>query len=266
MIVGVGLVLIGTALLKAVSQSSGVSPLAELASPGWLNVVAVPFEFLLGAWLIVGVRRLAAWGIAVAAFVLFAIVSFWAGWVGNASCGCLGAVKVAPWNMFAFDLTVLALLAISRPKVEAGWRIAVGDAAEFAVAFALLLGTTTAVISLTSGTADAAVAYLRGERLFTTQSVLDFGPVPAGESATSVVELRNLTGREVNVVGGTSDCSCTLIEDLPATISPGGTLRATVRLKMPAGQGNFSRTATFWTDAPGHQSVLVALTGRSIGG
>ena len=169
--------------------------------------------------------------------------------------------------MFGFDLVALALLlTLGRPRFESGWRAAAGDAGEFAFAYALLMALATVTITLSAGTADAAVAYLRGERLFTTQSVLDFGPVRAGESAALVVELRNLTGRAVKVVGGTSDCSCTLIEDLPATIPPGGTLRATVRLTMPAGQGNFTRTATLWTDAPGHQSVPVALTGRSVGG
>ena len=93
---GIGFVLIGTALLKAVSRSSSVSPLAELASPGWLNVVAVPFEFLLGAWLIVGVRRLAAWGVAVAAFVLFALVSLWGGWSATPRAAASARLRLRP--------------------------------------------------------------------------------------------------------------------------------------------------------------------------
>ncbi len=266
-VVAVGCVLILTALLKAASRSADTTPLTAWVSPGWLNVVAVPFEFLLGAWLITGRRREAAWAIAVATFTLFAALSIWSGWVGHASCGCLGVVRVSPWWMAGFDALVLALLlTIGRPRTGTGWRVAAGDAAEFAVAYGLLLGAATAAIATSAGTADAAVAYLRGERVFLSQSVFDFGTVPAGEVAAAAVEVRNLSGREVRIVGGTSDCSCTMIEDLPVTIPAGGTARVTVRLAMPAGAGNFSRTATLWTDAPGHQSIPVALAGRSSGG
>ncbi len=112
----------------------------------------------------------------------------------------------------------------------------------------------------------AAVDYLRGQRVFTREATVDYGAIPAGGVGEARVEVVNLTSTPVRVVGGTSDCSCTAVKDLPVEVPPGGSVTVAVRLKAPDATGNFQRTAWLWTDAPGHQSLPLTLVARSTGG
>src|SRR5207245_2346703 len=69
------------------------------------------WEIALGIWLVSGARRALAWFAATATFMAFAAVSFWQGWIGQVTCGCLGAIHIDPWiSFFAIDLTALTLL------------------------------------------------------------------------------------------------------------------------------------------------------------
>jgi hypothetical protein len=45
-----------------------------------------------------------------ATFLVFAVVSGYAGAIGKPSCGCLGAAAVNPWWILSFDLVVIASL------------------------------------------------------------------------------------------------------------------------------------------------------------
>ncbi len=77
--------------------------------------------------------------------------------------------------------------------------------------------------------------------------------------------LRNLLAKPVTVVGGTSDCTCTLIEDLPLTLPPGGTGQASIRFTAPPGRGEFIHHARLWTDADGRRTIPLTVVGRSTG-
>ena len=77
--------------------------------------------------------------------------------------------------------------------------------------------------------------------------------------------MRNTSAVEVRVVGGTSNCACTLIPDLPATIPPGDTLKLKIHVNVPAGPGAFKIYAVLRTDSPTNETIPVVLQGRGVG-
>jgi len=91
----------------------------------------IEYELLLGAWLLSGRFRMAAWILAVATFTTFAGVSFYQGWIGEASCGCFGRlpITVSPWVALGIDSGVLLLLLVAFPSVATSGR-GTGDSSQ----------------------------------------------------------------------------------------------------------------------------------------
>ena len=80
-------------------------------------LIQIPLELGLGIWLLCGLFRKAAWLIAVAAFVIFILVTLQKGLVGAESCDCFGRVHVDPWvTLLAIDIPLLLALLIFQPK------------------------------------------------------------------------------------------------------------------------------------------------------
>ena len=98
-----------------------VSPFAQYGKLLNTSVqfAAVKWEIVLGVWLLSGRRPLGAWLAAVLTFAAFAVVSGYLGLIGQASCGCFGAIQASPWVAFAFDVVALILLGIARPDFKA---------------------------------------------------------------------------------------------------------------------------------------------------
>src|SRR5881628_1491027 len=66
-----------------------VGPIGIFSAPAF-QVGLIEFEILLGLWLISGLNPVGAWITAILGFTGFAAVSFYLGWIGQASCGCFG--------------------------------------------------------------------------------------------------------------------------------------------------------------------------------
>ena len=249
--VSVGLLLLTAAGLKLYGWN--VSPFAQY---GWLlspsvQTAAVGWELFLGVWLVSGTARRMSWLLATLTFTAFAAVSGYLGVIGQAKCGCFGVIEASPWVAFGVDVGVVALLAVARPNPEPsgtlGLRLVGGVGAVLAVLFAASL--------LLFGSAEAAVAKLRGQTL-TTTSHLTFESGTVGEMRTTTATVRNWTDAPLRLIGGTSDCSCLATEDLPITIPPNGGVEVRVRLKIPAGTpGQLTRTVEFLTDCPKHSRL-----------
>jgi hypothetical protein len=222
------------------------------------------YELFLGGWLLSGRHRAAAWLTAAATFAVFAVASFLSGWAGEASCGCLGSVPLLPWWAFAGDLVVLAALfgLADRPAITS--RDVLPPLVAFAAHTGLVLVAWTVFAAVRYGSTEEAVAVLKGQRLVVGSSLLDLGDVPADAGVTGTVEIRNRSGTSVRLLGGTTDCTCTLIQDLPMDIPPGESRTVTVGFRAPAGDGNFRHTGTIWTDSRGQQEVSITVVGRSV--
>jgi hypothetical protein len=66
----------------------------------------------LGFGLLFARRPAGLWLVAMGTFVIFVGFNLNAIRIGQASCGCFGAVTVSPWGALVLDLAALALLTV----------------------------------------------------------------------------------------------------------------------------------------------------------
>jgi hypothetical protein len=266
-----GLILLVAAALKVYGLAVAPIAAAGVFSAPEVQVALINGEMLLGIWLVSGKQPLGAWLTAVAVFACFAGTSFYLGWVGQASCGCLGAVPLNPWYAFAADVVVLSALGLGRPDFNSVWQkpgtFLIGAArtlASGALGVAGLFGLLVLAAWLAFGSPRAALAYFRGEVVSVTPRVLDLGRVPAGSDHRVTLELTNWSDQPVRVIGGTSDCSCYANENLPLTIEAGQSLPVTITFRLPRMEGFFRRDALFRTDCNEAPVVQVQVVGRIV--
>ncbi|MBY0233192.1 MAG: DUF1573 domain-containing protein, partial [Gemmataceae bacterium] len=214
--------LLAAGALKLSALDAVIPGLGWMGLP-WVRLATAQWELVLGAWLLSGAAARAAWLAALLTFSAFAVVSGHLGWVGVASCGCLGPIPANPWWAFGLDVAALAVLAVSYPSAEessAGFLRAAGLwAVTVLVGFGLLVGAG----SLWFGSFRALQAALRDDAVTTDTPFVDFGEASPGEYLERSVSFTNWTAAPVRLIGGTSDCTCATLADLPLEIAPGGT-------------------------------------------
>jgi hypothetical protein len=264
-----GILLLAAAVLKL--QGLGADPVARMGafSTPEFQVAVVEFEAFLAVWLLSGKRPLGSWAVAVVTFICFTAVNLYQGLVGQSSCGCFGRVTVSPWLAFTLDLAVLVALGLGRPDLQSLWenprrslRAAVLPAAWGLAGVALIGGVLIGWAHFTFGSLPAAIAYFRGERVSVEPRLIDVGEGAPGQSREVSVTVMNWTEQPIRLVGGTADCSCTVLDDLPVTI-PGRESRSfSVRVYLSGGPGIFTRKAAFLIDDEGLQRIGFRLTGR----
>ncbi len=154
------------------------------ASP-WLPLGAAVFEAGLGLLLSIGVWAKATRVACVAAFGVFATVSFYEAIGGEASCGCFGRLAVSPWWKFGVDVAVLGALVACRPCVKP---IASGpDTHPRFLGLRLLLGAVPGAVVVLGplavcgtafdGSLEPAVAALEGYPRVVTSATSHFGSI-----------------------------------------------------------------------------------------
>ncbi|MBI2804587.1 MAG: DUF1573 domain-containing protein [Planctomycetes bacterium] len=114
------------------------------------------------------------------------------------------------------------------------------------------------------GSVGAALAHFRGERLSIHPRLVDVGAAPAGDTREVRIELTNWTEQPINLIGGTSDCACTVLGDLPVTIPAGETVTVAVNLRFSGRPGMFTRKAAFLIDDQGFRAISFSITGRTL--
>ncbi len=267
------LLLLVAAALKLHGLGEGPVSASGIFGMPEVQLAGVEFEAFLAVWLLSGKYRLGSWLTALISFSGFALITAHHGWVGQTSCGCFGKLEVHPWLTLTLDLFVLGMLILARPRridpatVEqvrpsvilkpALWGIA-----GIALASGLLVGLAHAAF----GSVPAAVAYLRGEHVSIEPRLVDVGEGKTGEKREVTVRLTNWTDKPVRVFGGTRDCSCTVLNDLPLIIEPRETRSVSVTLAMNGAAGVLNRKAGFLLDEEGFKQVKFAITGRILPG
>jgi hypothetical protein len=170
-------VLLTAAGLKA--YGFGVDPVARtgIFSAPAFQFFVILFEIGLGIWLLSGQQPLGSWLAVLLTFSAFAAISFYQGWIGQASCGCLGKkVTVNPWIMFSVDLTAITALLICRPNLCGLWdeRVRIARSVGSVVGvYLLLMGVLAGIAYVGFGSIDSALASLRGERLSVHPGAVD---------------------------------------------------------------------------------------------
>lgn len=202
-------------------------------------------------------------------FATFAAASFYLGLVGQSSCGCFGRLSLNPWYTFGIDLGIIVVLFLGRPDLSPLWERPRESLASVFVPVSIGLGGIVLIsvlllglAFLTFGSVAAASAFFRGERISVQPRLLDVGEGTPGEQRTVIVELTNWTGNPIQLIGGTADCKCTVLNDLPLTIPAKETRAVSVDISFSGKTGIFSSKAVFLVDDGGLRPVSVRLTGR----
>jgi hypothetical protein len=264
-----GFLLLTVAALKLYGLN--VTPFAQygrLMNPT-VQFLALEWEITLGIWLLAGRRPMGAWVAALLTFLAFAGVSLHLGIIGQASCGCFGALKASPWHAFAVDVAALVLLAFARPNFQVlrevngdQWLSVVWQNIGLVLVLIAFCGGTAGLAAVSFGSVDATLARLRGERISVQPRLVDMGGGQPGQTLQAAVEIVNRTDQPVTITGGTSDCSCVTTNELPITIAPGESRQVAVDVRLPANPGFFNRKAYLWTNCPGARRLLFGLTGK----
>lgn len=250
--IGLGVLLLAAAGLKLFALGGvGGSTVPEL---GWfaqpqVQLLVAEWELLLGAWLLSGLHARASWGAALITFCAFAVVSGYLGLVGVASCGCLGAVHTNPWWVFGVDVSAAVLLVATRSTQEATKPLLTISAFRWVVGTLIVAFGFVLIGSWYAGSILALQDALRGALISVLNPHVDFGSGRTGDQLSATVRVRNRTDRVVRIIGGSSDCSCSTLDELPVTIPPHGMIEVGVRLVVPQGKsGQFTRRVFLQTD------------------
>jgi uncharacterized membrane protein YphA (DoxX/SURF4 family) len=134
----------------------------------WFNILVVDFELFFGIWLPYGLLPQWTNRAATGLFCLFAMVSFYKAISGEASCGCFGNVSINPWYTMTFDLVIVGLLVLCKPKQE------VKNENLAAIICSMLISWLAVSVPLTflMATYEPAVLTKSGEIVGNSQSVL----------------------------------------------------------------------------------------------
>jgi hypothetical protein len=267
-----GVFLLAAAALKL--QGLAVDPVGRMGvfSTSEFQLGVVELEVFLALWLISGIRPLTSWNLTLATFICFGSASLYLGWIGQSSCGCFGRLSVSPWYAFGIDVVVLVALVVARPepspflgKPRSTIRDALFPAAYGLGGMVVMAGLLLAVASYGFGSVAAAIAYFRGERISVEPRVVDVGESQPGEVRQVIVAVKNWADSPIKLVGGTKDCSCTVLNDLPVTIPPNEARSVAVSIRMPRAPGIFTRKASFLVDDQGFKRANFVMTGRITG-
>jgi hypothetical protein len=171
------------------------------------QIAVVEFELFLAIWLLWGRQPLGSWVTALGVFTIFASVSAYQGWIGRASCGCFGQLSVGPWSAFGIDLAVLMALILGRPDLQALRLLLASFLPAFysLVGAIVIVGTLAGLGALMYGSADSALAHLRGERISLYPRWVDVGSGDPDEELETAVEVVNRTDHPIRLIGGTKD-------------------------------------------------------------
>lgn len=237
-----------------------------------LQLVVVLFELLLGTWLLLGRWHAGAWLVTIGAFCLFAGFSVYSGWIGEASCGCFGTVKVSPWWTFGFDVAAISLMVWKRPentlrsilKDPAGTR-AMRNALSGALGVSVLLSISLALAYGIFGSPAAALAYMRGEKATLSPLHLDIGAEKQGTFKPTTITITNWTEKPMRVVGGSRDCTISAASKLPLIIPPRQSIQVPILVHFPKAHGYFTRTGMLLLEEDGLRQAFFQFAGRSLG-
>lgn len=267
-LVGLGALLVATALLKAQGPSDGTLGQNLILFSPRVRFAAMEAEAILGLWFLSGWAKRAAWLVAVAFFLVLAGTSLYLGLLGQSSCGCFGRIPVSPWGAFGLDALCLTALAWCRPSIHGMERVGFSrwrwDAITIASGVVAILGVGLGGILLAGVHPGDFLARARGELVSVDPPVTDMGTDVAGQAHRFTVRLQNHSDRPIKIVGGTASCSCLATGDLPISIPPGESAPITVTGSFKGTTGLFQNEFYFYTDEERQHRVLARFKGRII--
>jgi hypothetical protein len=194
--------------------------------------------------------------------VTFSAINFFLGALGRPSCGCFGNVQVNPWYVFILDLSAIICIAYSRPWEGFSRRVRdIGlskGLSSFAIGLLLVGGLSWAIFT---PTISKQLAIWRGEKIEVQPAVCFLGKVPRGSIQEFSVNITNHGSEAVRILGGTADCKCRVVQDLPFVLGPGETRAISVFAPFGGNPGPIQKPFRFFTDDPTSPYVCAWVSG-----
>ena len=165
------------------------------------------------------------------------------------------------------DTAVIAALAIWRPRPDAepGRTSWVRDALCIAFGAGAIIAMVSGIFLIISDDPASALARLRGESISVEPSVSDVGDGVLGETREFQIQLRNNTDNTIRVVGGTANCDCVTIADLPIELAPHEVRLVAIEVRFKGSAGVFQRPFVLFTDDDAHRTVTASVRGHVSG-
>jgi hypothetical protein len=124
---------------------------------------------------------------------------------------------------------------------------------------------STAALGLYSfGSLGSAVAYLSGDRLIADGYTRSVGIVNVGEHHEVSFELRNMSNRDVGILGAQSSCTCLVADQLPVVVPAHGVFRLRVGVRPKSRAGQIAERISLITDREDEQRLHLKISGRVV--
>ena len=95
---------------------------------------------------------------------------------------------------------------------------------------------------------------------------VDFGSGKAGDLIERQLVIHNWTTNPIQIVGGTADCSCTVIRDLPVIVPSRDQATLTILMRVPDSKpGTLTRQAKLWSNQDKNATVSFRIGCRIVG-
>jgi hypothetical protein len=109
------------------------------------------------------------------------------------------------------------------------------------------------------GSTTAFMAWYAGEPYLVGPTSFTFESEAPGSEARVAVNIQNLTGESLTVVGADSPCDCVTVEGLPLSLQGRSSADIKLRIRMPSETGTVQRLVTFFTDKKTRPKFYVSL-------
>ncbi len=98
------------------------------------------------------------------------------------------------------------------------------------------------ILGIRFGSVGAAIAWLDGEAIYLTPKTVHLPDRKGGAEESVMFHLRNLTGKEITIIGQRVSCSCAMAEDLPLRIGPNKVVDLRVRVQFPRDEATYDQS------------------------
>jgi hypothetical protein len=208
--VAIALILMGACAAKTWAMISESSPVTRWDS--LFNVLLVQAELLLALWLISGSHSDLCFATSALFFVGAIAANLRSIWLRKSSCGCFGNIEIPPEATLVLNIAILSAIALAIRSLTVANMTTM-----------LRIGRIGRTVPLCIGILIV-VAFVQMGRIHFTPKLLsmpdkiDLGVIELGTYKEIFIPLKNIAGKEINIWGGKTTCSCATITGLPTSV------------------------------------------------
>lgn len=220
-----------------------------------LLVIAVPVQAAIGVALILFTRRKITVDASTALIALYACYNLLAWWRSSPSCACLEVVTVPPSWMLVLDIALLSLLVVIRHFL--GNDLVLDSNCSETNLVMVCSGIVLGALLITAPISRVQAKEQLIEVLQPSRDIVRRGTM--GSKFVFFVEIKNNGTQEVELIGGTANCSCITLQELPCTVAAGEVRLVPVQL-FTSSSGDYKVTLFAKTDVLVELHAMIKLT------